>query len=213
MKRFISFGICNPQYMIMLIIFIFILIFEDVFVEQCDKNKKSKLLDPLLYYIGCILCLFPLLIKKKISKSDNKNNLLKNRSEETNKGIIEYIYNNPYEQYLTSKDLIMVIIVSLLILAEDFCEITLNIIDSKEKEEGEEQNVQKFINNEYFFIEVLIWFFFSKYFLKITHYKHQNIAIIGIMIIGIIRSIYIFYNNISLCHFEIIKFFLNYYQL
>ena len=203
MRRCISFGLCKCEYMTMMTIYTIIILFQNIALDNFSKKyKNSKMLDSLLYYIGCSLCLFPLLFKKKFCKSNQKIDSIKKKSEETDKGIIEYIYNNPYDKYLTTKDLIMTIIVSLLILFEDFCGYYtdgLYIYYYKNK---------NFIKNKYFFIEVIIWFLFSKYFLKTTHYKHQSFSIIGIMIIGTIRFIYIFCHNFEIWYIELINLFI-----
>ena len=203
MRRCISFGLCKCEYMTMMTIYTIIILFQNIVLDNFSKKyKNSKMLDSLLYYIGCSLCLFPLLFKKKFCKSNQKIDSIKKKSEETDKGIIEYIYNNPYDKYLTTKDLIMTIIVSLLILFEDFCGYYtdgLYIYYYKNK---------NFIKNKYFFIEVIIWFLFSKYFLKTTHYKHQSFSIIGIMIIGTIRFIYIFCHNFEIWYIELINLFI-----
>ena len=57
------------------------------------------------------------------------------------------------------------------------------------------KDTNKYIKKEYLFIEVLIWLLFSKFILKIENYRHQNISIIGIAIIGTIRWYFSFNSN------------------
>ena len=190
MKNYISIGKFKYKYGILIIIYIFLKILEYIFIDylfESEKYNNCKLLDPLLFNIGNILCFFPVLIQKAISK--NKKNILQktNKLEETHKGIITYIYNNPYETYITTKDLIRIVFVTILILVGEFCDLLIEVINSNFYK-GED-----LIKKNYFFIEVLIWFLFSKYFLNITYYKQQIFSIFGIMIIGIIRLIYLFF--------------------
>ena len=69
------------------------------------------------YYCGNILCIFPILLKKD---SKSQNLLLKNKIDKDYKEIINYIYNNPYNKYLSIKDIIVIVLVSILIMVEDF---------------------------------------------------------------------------------------------
>ena len=58
-------------------------------------------------------------------------------------------------------------------------------------EETNDQN--NYVKNNYYFLQVLTFFLFCKYILKIRYYKHQLISFIGIMTIGILRWIFIFF--------------------
>ena len=183
MKKYVSFGKLKSEYVIMIIIYFLIFVFQNYSMDYSEKYKNSNLLDPLLFYFGNILCIFPPLLLKKNSKSQNVS--LKNKLDEEHKGIITYIYNNPYEKYLTTKDIIMIVIVSILIMVEDFCELFIDKINERCYDNKE------VINNYYYFISFLIWFLFSNYYLKINHYKHQYISIIAVTIIGIIKLTYL----------------------
>lgn len=153
----------------------------------------------LLYYFGNALCFIPTLFKK------NKNIPLKNRPELVHKRIIELIYNNPYDQYLETKDIIIILILSVLFLLQDFFLILSNLIDLNETENNENSSVN-IINNQLYFIEFLIWFLFAKFCLKETFYRHQYISISGIMIIGAFKWIYINCQNFN--KWKVFKFFL-----
>ena len=151
---------------------------------------EKKLLEPLLYYMGNIFCFIPLLIVKNNSKMTdvNKNAELERR----NSTIISFVYQRPYIKHLEKKDIVIIAIISFLLIINSGCKIIENIIIEKEENQ---------INNEYIFIDFLIIFLLSKFALKISYYKHQIIACIGIIIIGAIRWIYIFFFINILMHF------------
>ena len=183
MKKYISFGKLKKKYIIIILLYTVFFVYKNCLIKKTEIYKNSKLLDPLLYYIGNILCIFPLLFIKKNFKKQNVS--LKNKLDGEHKGIITYIYNNPYEKYLTAKEIIMVVTVSILKIVENFC----NLFSDKMNEKFYNYNEE--INNDYFFISFIIWFLFSNYYLKINHYKHQYISIIAVTIIGIIKLTYL----------------------
>ena len=190
MGSFISFGDLNPKLSFIILIKIIITVVQNL----CEV--ENFLLKPLLCFFGYFLCFIPLLIKDKCFK--NEKSLSKNKLEQANKQIISYIYNNPYERYLRKKDLFIMLAVNLALLFEFFLEIIKNIINSqynnKNKNNNNNNNESNNINEDFLFFDFLNFYLFSKFLLKTTYYIHQNIAIIGIMIIGIIKFIY---NNLT----------------
>jgi hypothetical protein len=89
---------------------------------------------------------------------------------------VNRLYNKPYSESLTYKEIINLFIISVIELIIEFCYIFANIINDYD------------YNEKYFFVEILIWFFFPSIFLKLTFYKHQYTAIIIITIIGLIKT-------------------------
>ena len=189
MKKIISFGFINLEYGISLLLYALLYAYELFFVKKCETYKKKKLLEPLLYYFGNIFCFIPMLIIQNNSKMTNINQKVEMKRRKVK--IIEYIYQNPNRR-LEKKDIVFIAIISLLLIINSGCKIIKNIIVEKEENQ---------INNEYIFIDFLIIFLLSKFALKISYYKHQIIACIGIIIIGAIRWIYIFFFINILMHF------------
>ena len=185
MKFCISFGFFNLKYAIFIIVFIFITLYNELIFEgNINENVgKTTLLDPLLFYIGYSLCLIPLLIKKTVSKIKVE---IKKNLKKQNRGLITYIYN-PGQPNLKIKDLSFIFIISLMLIIYDF-------FDLLEEKITHNEEIDYYIDNNYFFIEVLIWFLFSKFALKIKYYKHQWVSFYGIMAIGLFRWIYIYFS-------------------
>ena len=131
MKKIISFGFINFEYGISLLLCALLYAYELFFVKKCETYKEKKLLEPLLYYFGNIFCFIPLLIVKSNSKMTNINNNAK--MERRNSKIISYIYQRPYIRYLEKKDIVFIVIVSLLLIINSGCKIIENIIVEKEE--------------------------------------------------------------------------------
>ena len=172
----ISFGKINFKYAIVLIFFILKIIYANFIVyEYSEKINDNQLLDLLLTNFGCFLCVIPALISKKMyRKRVDSINSIKINNNYSN--FVNRLYNKPYSESLTYKEIINLFIISVIELIIEFCYIFANIINDYD------------YNEKYFFVEILIWFFFPSIFLKLTFYKHQYTAIIIITIIGLIKT-------------------------
>ena len=109
-------------------------LYINLFIYKEDQNNifdKHLLLDPLCYYVGFLLNIIPALISYKCSRT-KKERMRVNKLKEENIQSIEYIYNNPYDQYLSTKDFIKFIIVCLFLLSTDFMEIIISISTNAE---------------------------------------------------------------------------------
>ena len=172
----ISFGKINFKYAIVLIFFILKIIYANFIVyEYSEKINDNQLLDLLLTNFGCFLCVIPALISKKMyRKRVDSINSIKINNNYSN--FVNRLYNKPYSESLTCKEIVNLFIISVIELIIEFCYIFANIINDYD------------YNEKYFFVEILIWFFFPSIFLKLTFYKHQYTAIIIITIIGLIKT-------------------------
>ena len=172
----ISFGKINFKYAIVLIFFILKIIYANFIVyEYSEKINDNQLLDLLLTNFGYFLCVIPALISKKMyRKRVDSINSIKINNNYSN--FVNRLYNKPYSESLTYKEIINLFIISVIELIIEFCYIFANIINDYD------------YNEKYFFVEILIWFFFPSIFLKLTFYKHQYTAIIIITIIGLIKT-------------------------
>ena len=198
MKCIISIGKLNFKFFMIVVATIVVNIVLDFF-------EIDSILCMGLFYFGNFLNIIYVFFK-----TDKKTS--KNKLKEPHKEIITYIYNNPYDKYLGKKDIIYIIIISLLFLLQDFLIIFLEKINSPENEEVNNEKDYFFdnIKHDNGFIQFLIWFFCSKYFLKLTFYKHQKFSIIGVLITGLIRWIYIsLYGEIDFSFKLIMNFFIN----
>ena len=153
--------------------------------------NKHLFLDPLCYYAGFLLNIIPALIAYKYSKTENKKPKTSKLLEE-NASSIEYIYNNPYDQYLSTKEFTKFIIVCIFFLLADLIEIIQSLIVDEDEFDDDEEN-------DYLFVQFLIIFLVPKIISKTKYYKHQNISFLILFIIETIKTIinFIFFQKMS----------------
>jgi len=141
MKFFISFGAFDLKYLTYYIFFgifdIYIIFYIDYFDERNNMIIKHKLLDSLCYYIGYLLNFIPTWINHKNSKTQKEPII--NGLKEGKMKSIEYIYNNPYNGYLSAKDIIKFVFICLLLLLTDLIEVIINIISPKNTKKEDEK--------------------------------------------------------------------------
>ena len=113
---------------------------------EVDGNENifdyRLLLDPLCYYVGFLLNIIPALINNKCSKT-KKEKPIENKLKEENTQSIEYIYNNPYNIYLSKKDFIKFLFICFFLLLTDFID---TIISIKEIEDNKNNNTDDYSN-------------------------------------------------------------------
>ena len=190
MGHLITFGKFNYKYSFIIIVFILKDIYSNLVIyEYSKKINKNKLLSPLLDSIGNALCFFPALI------FDQKPTTQISASPEIqigkNERLISCLYNTKYNENLAFIDLIKIFIVALLNLITDICYIILGSMDPD-------------YNEQYIFMEILIWFLLPSFFLRMNNYIHQKISIIFITIIGIIKITLKNYQNNEVNYKEIL---------
>ena len=175
MKKLITIGKINFKYILILVFFILKETYLNLIVyEESEKIQNNKLLDILLINFGNILCVFPALITKKICNSEKEINNSIEIGE--NENVIKNIYNNPYKKELSKNDILKIFLIALLSLIVEFAYVILELINDD-------------YNEEYIFMEILIWFLFPQFLLKISTYSHQIMSIIIITIIGLFKCI------------------------
>ena len=188
MKLYISFGNLNLKYFIYSALFsivgIFIIFYNDYYDKENNILNKNNVLDLFCYYIGYLLNFIPEWINQKNSKTEKKPKISDLKERETKP--IEYIYNDPNNEYLSTKDIIKFVFICLILLLADLIGVIIFKINQNNKKEDEEEK-EKEIN--FISIELLFIFLLSKCF-KEGYYKHQNISIILDIIIGIIKTIF-----------------------
>ena len=199
MKFCFSFGMFDIKYFIYCFLFltldIYIMFFiynEDGDTENINIINKHLFLDPLCYYAGFLLNIIPALIAYKFSKTENKKPKTSKLLEE-NASSIEYIYNNPYDQYLSTKEFTKFIIVCIFFLLADLIEIIQSLIVDEDEFDDDEEN-------DYLFVQFLIIFLVPKIISKTKYYKHQNISFLILFIIETIKTIinFIFFQKMFL---------------
>jgi hypothetical protein len=170
---------------------------EDKSEGEYDRRNiniinKHLFLDPLCYYAGFLLNIIPALIAYKFSKTENKKPKTSKLLKE-NTSSIEYIYNNPYDQYLSTKEFTKFIIVCIFFLLADLIEIIQSLIVDEDEFDDDEEN-------DYLFVQFLIIFLVPKIISKTKYYKHQNISFLILFIIETIKTIinFIFFQKMFL---------------
>ena len=208
MKFCFSFGMFDIKYFIYCFLFLTLDIYIMFFIYNEDENEdeskdkydrrniniinKHLFLDPLCYYAGFLLNIIPALIAYKFSKTENKKPKTSKLLEE-NASSIEYIYNNPYDQYLSTKEFTKFIIVCIFFLLADLIEIIQSLIVDEDEFDDDEEN-------DYLFVQFLIIFLVPKIISKTKYYKHQNISFLILFIIDTIKTIinFIFFQKMFL---------------
>ena len=185
MKFFISFGKFELKYFFYCVLFVIIkfFIYYFTYYEQENIITEHYLMEEFCFFLGYLLNFIPAWISH--IKSKEKEKPIINKLEEENKNSIEYIYNKPYESYLSTKDIIKFLFICLILIIVDMIETTGFIIDNKE----EKNNDNKKYGDDYIFIEYIIIFLVS-IFIKEVYYKHQYISFFILILIQVIKNIY-----------------------
>jgi hypothetical protein len=133
-----------------------------------------------LFFLGYLLNYIPARISYKNSQSKKKT--ITNELKELEPKSIKYIYNKPYDKYLSTKDIIKFLVICLILILIEFNEVYLDIHDENE--------------DKYILFQFLLVFLLPKYFSEV-YYRHQNISIIFFIAVEIIQNIFIIINNKS----------------
>jgi hypothetical protein len=134
-------------------------------------------------------------------KAKEKEKPIINKLNEENNHSIEYIYNKPYEKYLSKKDILKFFFICFILLLIDFLENIENIINKDDKNNennngDKKKNKDEKYSDDFIFLEFLIFFLISK-FGKEVYYMHQNISSIILILLEAIKNIYFFYKNLK----------------
>ena len=181
MKFCISFGKFELKFFFYCIL---IVILEFYIYNFIDYFKVKILEDHLLLnssclFLGYLLNIIPVWIRH--IKSKKKENSKINKLKEENTQSIEYIFNKPDKNYLSSKEILIFCFISLFPLIEELLEHSLHKINDKDKESN--------YNDDFPIIEYSIIFLASK-FDKEVYYKHQYISFFILILVEAIKNIY-----------------------
>ena len=136
MKFCFSFGTFGIKIVFICLLAGILEIYINLFIYgEVDGNENildyRLLLDPLCYYVGFLLNIIPALINNKCSKT-KKEKPIENKLKEENTQSIEYIYNNPYDKYLSKKDFIKFLFICFFLLLTDFIDTIISIEEIKD---------------------------------------------------------------------------------
>jgi len=137
-------------------------IYYDVYYNKIFQ--KHKMLDSFCFFLGYLLNFIPTWINNNIT------NELRELYPKSNK---------PYDKYLSTKDIIKFCGICLMLLLLEFIELILINLN--------EENIQ--YEDDFLIFKILVVFLLPKYFSEV-YYKHQNISIIFIILIEIIKIIF-----------------------
>ena len=118
MKCCISFGKFELKYFFYCVLFFIIEIC--IYFVYNDKDsiiKQHCLLHSFCYFLGYLLNFIPTWIIH--IKTKEKGKPLINKLKEKNNNSIEYIFNNPNEEYLSIKDILKFFFICLILLLAD----------------------------------------------------------------------------------------------
>ena len=175
---FFSFGKIDLKFLIYLIVYIAIQFYSNyILYKYSEKIEENRLLEIFLTNFGYLLIIIPELITKKLKYSYSpKKKIESKKNNENSKNRASKIANDINNNNIKIKDIIIFFSICILELVVQFSFILIELLNGYYKE-------------EYFFFENIIWFIAPKYIFKKTYYKHQKLAILVILIIGLIRSI------------------------
>ena len=166
MKFCLSLGIFDFKYFLYFTMYAISTLIINVFIYHEDKNNiinKHIFLDYLFLFVGYLLNFIPGWLSNKRSKLEGKPKI--NEKKEENNKSIEYIYNNPYDKYLSIKDISKILFICIILLLKEFIYIaSTKLIEYYNTEE---------LECSFIFIQFLIIYLFSKYSTQ-AYYKHQN---------------------------------------
>ena len=166
-----------------------------------DPNfKENHLIEPFLFYLGSFLIFIFELIKNCYKNKKVHNEEYKNENEK--KLDVSLIFNElSDENNLTTKEFIITILICLLSLVYDFTDIIYNTLYEGNNKAGEDKKEIKdiileniFLKQEFYFIEFFFYFIISRCFFKIKYYKHQNISLLILILLGISKYTIIIFN-------------------
>ena len=219
MKFCISFGKFELKYLFYCIFFVILHLYAIYFIYYNEVNiiHEHQLFNLFIYFLGYLLNIIPTWIIH--IKSKEKKKPITNKLDKENDQSIEYIYNEPYEKYISKKDILKFFFISLILLLSSLLEIIQYIIDNIGYKEDEAINhkdkIKEFDDNRtnnyedgYIFIEIIIFFVVSK-FNKEAYYKHQNISFLFLILVEIIKNIYFLIKKKNYNIFDIIHIVLN----
>ncbi len=102
MNSYISCDKFELKYFFYCVLFVVIEIYINFFIfNEGNIITDHNLLYSFCFFFGYLLNIIPAWISHKLSKG--KENLITNKLEKENIHSIEYIYNRPYEKYLSTK--------------------------------------------------------------------------------------------------------------
>ena len=180
MKFCISFGKFELKYFFYCVLFsiIEICIYYFVYKDKDSIINKHCLFHSFCYFLGYLLNFIPAWISHTKTKEKEKH--ITNKLKEEKFQSIEYIYNEPYEKYLSTKDILIFFFICLILLFAD-------LMENFKIEKDDKQ-----FSDDFIFIKFLVFFFVLK-FSNEVYYKHQYISFFILILIEIIKYIYIFF--------------------
>ena len=212
MKLYISLGIFNLKclfYYALFVIFNIYIAFVLYYDEKIEViTDKNNLFLSFCCFLGYLLNIFPALISQRNSKT--KQNLIIDESKGEKPQTIKYIYNKTFVKNLSTKDIIIFIIICFILLLKDFIEYFSFLIINKYKDEEEEEDDDDddIYEEDFIFIEFIVIFLLSK-FSKEVFYKHQNFSFLILILVEIIKSIFLLRDKYSFQLEDIFLIFLN----
>jgi len=174
----ISLGVFKLKYLLYCVLYFILEIIIMFFIYDFDEDNKKifqkhRMLDSFCFILGYLLNFIPIWINYKCSKAKVDSGLIEEKNS------IKYIYNNPYNQYLSTKDIIKFFGMCLMLLSLEFVELILKKLNK--------ENLQ--YEDDFLLFKFLVVFLLPKYFSEV-YYKHKNISIIIFILIEIIKNIF-----------------------
>jgi len=202
MRCSISFGRFDLKYLIYCILYLIIdiIIYLAFYYEKDNDDdndniiNRHKLLEASCIFLGYLLNFFPGWITNRNSKSKKKT--IKSGLKEEKKQSFEYIYNKPYNEYLSKKEVIKFFFISLFLLIIELLRIVQKIIINKHKNGNKNEDKDEPQYEDHFILIEFLLILIIPHSSEV-YYKHQNVSFFIFTLIEIIKIIYFLFDKIN----------------
>ena len=209
MRFCISCGIFEIKYFFYCILFSIIEIYFNLFIYYDFGNNdintniitNHNLLESSCLFLGYLLNIIPEWYSQKESKKKSVSSELKGENNK-NTNFIKYIYNKSYNEYLSIKESLKFVFISLfLLLIEIFRQIQQILYRKINRNSNTNTEINEPIfeydkfEGYFYFIQFLIYFSIRTN--SEVYYKHQNFSFGIFFLIEFIKIIFFFIKNLS----------------
>ena len=155
---------------------------SDFLTKIYDSFYDYRIMNLFLCYLAHILFIIPdLFLKKKLQNETNE------KAASISYSSLKYIFKEPEEgnANLSSQDIILAVLACLIDLFAECFYIFIDdyLYEDEDEEEGDS------INDVFYFIQIIVLGFYSKYFLNQKIYKHHYFSWALLLLFEIIRNI------------------------
>lgn len=189
-KNYVSFNCPDCKFVLILLAYLALEMMDllpdftgsDFLIKIYDSFNDYRIMNLFLCYLAHILFIIPdLFLKKKLQNETNE------KAASISYSSLKYIFKEPEEgnANLSSQDIMLAVLACLIDLFAECFYIFIDdyLYEDEDEEEGDN------INDVFYFIQIIVLCFYSKYFLNQKIYKHHFISWALLLLFEIIRNI------------------------